>query len=125
MAGEAHGKHTDTRYHSSMQISLDDIGLTSLTKANLCAMLFDQLGVNKREAADIVDSFFEIISGRLVAGEEVRLSDFATFVVKAKSSRPGRNPKTGAAVQIPARSVVTFQPGPKLKSKVDGKSLSA
>jgi integration host factor subunit alpha len=107
-----------------MQLSLDDIGLTSLTKANLCAMLFDQLGVNKREAADIVDSFFEIISGRLVAGEDVRLADFATFAVKEKSSRPGRNPKTGACVQIPPRSVVTFQPGPKLKSKVNGKSLN-
>ena len=107
-----------------MQISLDDIGLTSLTKANLCAILFDQLGVNKREAADIVDSFFGIISDRLVAGEEVRLSEFATFVVKAKSSRPGRNPKTGAAVQIPPRSVVRFQSGPKLKNKVSGKSLN-
>jgi len=108
-----------------MQLSFDDIGLTSLTKSNLCAILFEQLGVNKREASDIVDSFFEIISDRLVAGEEVRLSDFATFVVKAKSSRPGRNPKTGTVVQIPPRSVVTFQPGPKLKSKVNGKSLSA
>ena len=107
-----------------MQLSFDDIGLTSLTKSNLCAILFEQLGVNKREASDIVDSFFEIISGRLVAGEEVRLSDFATFVVKAKSSRPGRNPKTGASVQIPPRSVVKFQPGPKLKSKVNGKSLN-
>lgn len=108
-----------------MQLSLDDIGLTSLTKSDLCAMLFDQLGVNKREAADIVDSFFAIISERLVAGEEVRLSNFATFVVKTKSSRPGRNPKTGAVVQIPPRSVVKFQPGPKLKSKVNGKSLNA
>ena len=72
-----------------------------------------------------MDSFFEIISGRLVAGEDVRLADFATFVVKTKSSRPGRNPKTGAVVQIPPRSVVKFQPGPKLKSKVNGKSLNA
>ena len=108
-----------------MQLSLDDIGFTSFTKANLCAMLFDQLGVNKREASDIMNSFFGIISDRLVAGEEVRLSDFATFVVKAKSSRAGRNPKTGAAVQIPPRSVVKFQPGPKLKSKVNRKSLNA
>lgn len=104
-----------------MPLSLDTIDLTSLTKAGLCTILFDQLGVNKRESADIVDAFFEIISQRLIAGDDVRLSDFAAFVVKGKSSRPGRNPRTGAVVQIPPRSVVTFQPGPKLKNSVNRK----
>jgi integration host factor subunit alpha len=103
-----------------MPLNLNVIDLTSLTKAGLCTILVDQLGVNKRESADIVDSFFEIISQRLVAGEDVRLSDFAAFVVKPKSSRPGRNPRTGETVQIPPRSVVMFQPGSKLKNRVNG-----
>ena len=103
-----------------MTLSIDAIDLTSLTKAGLCTILFDQLGVNKRESADIVDAFFEIISQRLVSGDDVRLSDFAAFVVKAKSSRPGRNPRTGEIVQIPPRSVVMFQPGSKLKNRVNG-----
>jgi integration host factor subunit alpha len=104
-----------------MPLSLNAIDLTSLTKAGLCTILFDQLGVNRREAADMVDAFFEIISQRLVAGEVIRLSDFATFAVKAKSSRPGRNPRTGAIIEIPPRAVVSFQPGPKLKNRVNGK----
>jgi integration host factor subunit alpha len=101
-----------------MQITLDDTGRTSITKADLCAVLFDQLGVNKREAVDIVEDFFSIISERLVDGEDVRLADFAGFQVRTKAARPGRNPKTGTAVQIAARRVVTFQPGPKLKTKL-------
>ena len=106
-----------------MPLSLDAIELTSLTKASLCTILVEQLGINRRESTDIVDAFFEIISQRLVAGEDVRLSDFATFVVKTRSSRPGRNLRTGEIVQIPARAVVAFQPGPKLKNRVNGNSL--
>lgn len=102
-----------------MQLNFDELDLTSLTKSDLCALLFDQLGVNKREAADFVDAFFAIISERLAAGGDVRIADFAAFQVKAKSARPGRNPKTGATVQIAPRRVVTFQPGPKLKSRVN------
>jgi integration host factor subunit alpha len=82
-------------------------------------LLFDQLGLNKREALDWVDTFFSIISDRLVAGEDVHLSGFAAFQVKSKSSRPGRNLKTGETVQIAPRSVVTFQSGQKLKSRLN------
>jgi integration host factor subunit alpha len=103
-----------------MQLTLDDIDLSSLTRADLCSLLFDQLGVNKREASDLVDAFFSIISDRLIAGEDVRLSDFAAFQVKSKLSRPGRNPKSGATVQIAPRRVVTFQSGPKLKARLNG-----
>lgn len=102
-----------------MQLAFDDIGLGSLTKTDMCSKLFDQLGVNKREASDMVDTFFSIISDRLATGEDVRLADFASFQVKTKSSRPGRNPRTGKAVQIASRKVVTFIPGPKLKNKLN------
>lgn len=101
-----------------MQFTLDDIDLSSLTKANLGALLFDQLGLNKREAGDLVDAFFGIITERLVAGEEVKLSDFAAFQVRTKAPRPGRNPKTGEVVEIAGRRVVTFQAGTKLKARL-------
>lgn len=101
-----------------MQFSLDDIDVTSLTKSQLGALLFDQLGLNKREAGDVVDTFFAIIAERLVAGEEVKLTDFAAFQVRTKAPRPGRNPKTGEAVEIAKRRVVTFQAGTKLKDRL-------
>jgi integration host factor subunit alpha len=101
-----------------MKLDLDSLDLTSLTKANLGAILFDQLGGSKREAADLVDAFFEIISERLVSGEDVKLADFAGFQVRVKAPRPGRNPRTGEEVQIAGRRVVTFQTGPKLKARL-------
>ena len=101
-----------------MELALDNIDLTSLTKADLGAMLFDQLGVNKREAGDLVDAFFAIITARLAAGEDVKLADFAGFQVRLKAPRPGRNPRTGEEVEIARRRVVTFQSGPKLKERL-------
>ena len=101
-----------------MELARDNIDPTSLTKADLGAMLFDQLGVNKREASDLVDAFFAIITARLVAGEEVKLADFAGFQVRLKAPRPGRNPRTGEKVEIARRQVVTFQSGSKLKERL-------
>jgi integration host factor subunit alpha len=108
-----------------MPLKLNDIDVTSLTKSELCSMLHEQLGVNKREATDFVDSFFAIIAERLRLGDDVRIADFASFQLKTKSSRPGRNPKTGEAVQIAPRTVVTFQPGPNLRDKLNPKELNA
>ena len=91
----------------------------ALTKAELSEALFDELGLNKREAKEFVDLFFEEIRGRLEAGEEVKLSGFGNFELKDKSARPGRNPKTGEEVDISARRVVTFKSGQKLRRLVD------
>jgi integration host factor subunit alpha len=106
-----------------MKLALDSIDLTSLTKANLNKLLLDQLGGTQREAADLVDAFFEIITERLVAGEEVKLTDFAGFQVRTKAARPGRNPRTGEQVKIAKRRVVTFQSGPKLKARLKSSIL--
>ena len=108
-----------------MELALDNIDLTSLTKADLGAMLFDQLGLNKREAGDLVDAFFQIITDRLAAGEEVKLADFAGFQVRKKAPRPGRNPRTGEEVEIAGRRVVTFQSGPKLKARLKNSTQQA
>jgi integration host factor subunit alpha len=91
----------------------------ALTKADLAEKLFEELGLNKREAKEIVESFFEEIRSSLENGQQVKLSGFGNFDLRDKNQRPGRNPKTGEEIPITARRVVTFRPGQKLKSRVE------
>ena len=80
---------------------------TTLTKAELADLLFDKVGLNKREAKDMVETFFEQIRAQLEQGESVKLSGFGNFQLRDKPQRPGRNPKTGEEIPITARRVVT------------------
>jgi len=91
----------------------------TLTKAELADMLFEKVGLNKREAKDMVESFFEEIRVSLENGEGVKLSGFGNFELRDKPERPGRNPKTGEEIPITARRVVTFHASQKLKSLVE------
>ena len=91
----------------------------ALTKAEMAEHLFEKLGVNKRDAKDLVETFFEEVREALESGEQVKLSGFGNFDLRQKSERPGRNPKTGEDIPIKARRVVTFRPGQKLKSRVE------
>ena len=91
----------------------------TLTKADLADLLFEQVGLNKREAKDMVEAFFEEIRAALETGDSVKLSGFGNFELRKKSERPGRNPKTGEEIPITARRVVTFHASQKLKSKVE------
>ena len=91
----------------------------SLTKAEIANRLFDEVGLNKREAKEFVDSYFEIIKSALEGGENVKLSGFGNFQLRDKKERPGRNPKTGEEIPISARRVVTFRPGQKLRARVE------
>ncbi len=91
----------------------------ALTKAEMAERLFEKLGINKRVAKDLVESFFEEIREALENGEQVKLSGFGNFELRDKNERPGRNPKTGEDIPISARRVVTFRPGQKLKSRVE------
>jgi integration host factor subunit alpha len=91
----------------------------TLTKAELADMLFERLGLNKRESKDMVDDFFEEIRTALERGDEVKLSSFGIFQLRDKAQRPGRNPKTGEAIPIKARRVVTFHASQKLKAMVE------
>jgi len=91
----------------------------ALTKARMADMLFEELGLNKRESKELVEMFFSEIRETLAAGEDVKLSGFGNFVLRAKNERPGRNPKTGEEIPISARRVVTFRPGQKLKARVE------
>ncbi len=87
----------------------------TVTKATLATTLFEQLGLNKREANDFVDRFFEDIAAALEAGDSVKLTGFGNFTLREKPPRPGRNPKTGQEIPILARRVVTFHPSFKLR----------
>jgi len=91
----------------------------ALTKADLAEKLFEELGLNKREAKELVEMFFEEIRVALETGHQVKLSGFGNFDLRDKNERPGRNPKTGEEIPITARRVVTFRPGQKLKSRVE------
>ncbi len=91
----------------------------ALTKADLAERLFEELGLNKREAKELVEQFFEEIRQALESGESVKLSGFGNFQLRSKNERPGRNPKTGEEIPISARRVVTFRPGQKLKARVE------
>jgi len=91
----------------------------ALTKAAMAEKLFNEVGLNKREAKEMVDLFFEDIRLALEKGKQVKLSGFGNFDLRDKKQRPGRNPKTGEEIPISARRVVTFRPGQKLRARVE------
>lgn len=91
----------------------------ALTKAEMSENLIETLRLSKRDAKDIVELFFEELRLSLENSEQVKLSGFGNFDLRDKSSRPGRNPKTGEDIPITARRVVTFRPGQKLKGRVE------
>ncbi|MBV6412821.1 MAG: integration host factor subunit alpha [Xanthomonadales bacterium] len=91
----------------------------ALTKAEMAQRLFEDVGLNKREAKEFVDIFFDVIREALEKGENVKLSGFGNFDLRQKNQRPGRNPKTGEEIPISARRVVTFRAGQKLKARVE------
>ena len=98
-----------------LTLAVDSLETTALTKAQLADMLYEQIGLNKRESKDMVEAFYDLISARLVAGDDVKLSGFGNFQMRVKAPRPGRNPRTGELIPIAARRVVTFHPSQKLK----------
>lgn len=91
----------------------------AVTKADFAERLFNELGLNKREAKEMIEFFFEEIKSSLERGEQVKISGFGKFELRDKRSRPGRNPKTGEEIPITARRVVTFRSGQKLKARVE------
>ena len=105
---------------SDLTVLLPTIETPTLTKAELADMLFERLGLNKRESKDMVEAFFELVNDTLVRGTDVKLSGFGNFQIRSKAPRPGRNPRTGEAIPIKARHVVTFHASQKLKGMVQG-----
>ncbi len=109
-----------------MDITVESLETPALTKAQLAEMLFEQIGLNKRESKDMIEAFFDLMSESLVDGNDVKISGFGNYQIRTKAPRPGRNPRTGEAIPIAARRVVTFHASHKLKAQIQGdSSLSA
>ncbi len=103
-----------------MELSVESLETPALTKAQLAELLFEQIGLNKRESKDMIDAFFSLMSESLVGGADVKISGFGNFQIRTKAPRPGRNPRTGEAIPIEARKVVTFHASHKLKESIQG-----
>ncbi|WP_090138918.1 integration host factor subunit alpha [Limnohabitans sp. DM1] len=106
-----------------MQISFESLETPALTKAQLADLLFDQIGLNKRESKDMVDAFFDLVVENLISGEDVKISGFGNFQIRTKAARPGRNPRTGELIPIDARRVATFHASHKLKALIQGDAV--
>jgi integration host factor subunit alpha len=102
-----------------MEISFDSLDTPALTKAQLSEILFEQLGLNKREAKEYIEAFFDLIAAHLVEGQDVKISSFGNFEIRSKAGRPGRNPRTGEPVPIPPKRVVTFKASAMLKDQIN------
>jgi len=101
-----------------MDITVESLETPALTKAQLAEMLFEQIGLNKRESKDMIDAFFDLIAHSLVDGQDVKITGFGNFQIRTKAPRPGRNPRTGESIPIEARRVVTFHASQKLKEHI-------
>jgi len=97
---------------------VESLETPALTKAQLAEMLFDRIGLNKRESKDMVDAFFDLVCSSLIEGNDVKISGFGNFQIRTKAPRPGRNPRTGESIPIQARRVVTFHASHKLKEQL-------
>ena len=105
-----------------MELSFESLETPALTKAQLADLLFEQIGLNKRESKDMIDAFFDLIAQSLVNGTDVKISSFGNLQTRTKAPRPGRNPRTGEAIPIQARRAVTFHASHKLKEQIQGDS---
>ena len=103
-----------------IEFAVDSLETNALTKAQLADLLFDQIGLNKRESKDMVDAFFDLMVERLTQGQDVKISGFGNFQIRTKAARPGRNPRTGELIPIEARRVATFHASHKLKDAIQG-----
>ena len=95
--------------------------MNALSKAIIADELCSEIGLNKADAKELVEQFFEEVRLALENGNHVKLSGYGNFTLRDKPTRPGRNPKTGEEIPVAARRVVTFKPGLKLKTKIEAR----
>src|SRR5215470_11751656 len=109
---------TALKQEDIMEFAVESLETPALTKAQLAELLFEQIGLNKRESKDMIDAFFDLISASLVEGKDVKISGFGNFQIRTKAPRPGRNPRTGAAIPLEARREVTQHTTNKPKQQI-------
>ena len=90
-----------------------------MTKAEIVEHIYERVGFSKKEAAEVVESIFEVIKARLELGEKVKISGFGNFVINEKRPRKGRNPQTGEEIVISGRRVLSFKPSQVLKRTIN------
>ena len=102
-----------------MELSFESLETPALTKAQLADLLFEQIGLNKRESKDMIDAFFDLIAQSLVDGTDVKISGFGNFQIRTKAPRPGRNPRTGDSVFVEEKWVPFFKTGKELRERLN------
>lgn len=90
-----------------------------MNKTDLVSAVAGQAGITKKDAEKVINAFFTTVADALKAGDKVQLIGFGTFEVRSRQARKGRNPQTGAEINIPAVKVPAFKPGKALKDAVD------
>ncbi len=93
--------------------------MAPLTKAGLARALYESELLPKKEAAQVVETLISLMKETLGAGEPLLISGFGKWTVKSKKSRQGRNPRTGAKLEIQPRRVVTFKPSGTLRRRLN------
>jgi integration host factor subunit alpha len=91
----------------------------TMTKADLVEIIFEKVGLSKKEAQDIIEIIFDTIKQSFVEGESVKIPSFGTFNVRKKAARRGRNPQTGEELEISPRRVLTFKASNQLKALIE------
>ncbi|MBY0555165.1 integration host factor subunit alpha [bacterium] len=101
-----------------------NVGNSTVTKADIVEKVYETIGFSKKEASELVELVFEELKNTLQNGEKVKISGFGNFVVRGKSERVGRNPQTGEQIKISARRVLTFRPSQVLKAMLNGEEYA-
>lgn len=94
------------------------MGKRTVTRADLSEAVYQEVGLSRNESAELVESILSQISTSLVAGDNVKISSFGSFLVRHKGGRIGRNPKTGEEVPIAPRRVLVFRPSQVMKERI-------
>lgn len=96
--------------------------MTTITRADIAEKICEEIGLSRKDAGDILDMVIDEIKGELVAGRDVKISSFGSFLLRHKNARIGRNPKTGIEAEITPRTVISFRPSQGLKTAVNKKA---
>lgn len=105
-------------------MSGQNLGRSTMTKADIVEKVYQKIGFSKKEASELVELVFSSLKDVLQRGDKVKISGFGNFVVREKNERVGRNPQTGEQIKISARRVLTFRPSQVLKAMLNGEDIT-
>lgn len=93
--------------------------MTTITRSDIASNICDEIGLSRKDAGEILDMAIDEIKAELIAGKDVKIAKFGSFLLKRKNARIGRNPKTGVEAEITPRTVISFRPSNRLKNAVN------